>query len=100
MAYTDEELQDMNFEEALYNDNRSFIRIYWSFLIEGHVIINNFFSDSYLDLRTVKISFLFFSVMINFFLNAFFYTDEYISETYHNDGVLNFSCCLIIFSIN
>ena len=90
MAYTDEELQGMEFEEALYNDNRSFIRIYWSFLIDGHVIINNFFSDSYLDLRTVKISFLFFSVTISFFLNSFFYTDDYISESYHNNGVLDF----------
>ena len=25
-----------------------------------------------------------------FFLNAFFYTDEYISNAYHNDGVLDF----------
>ena len=90
MAYTDEELQDMEFVEALYNDNRSFIRMYWSYLKEVHIIFNNILLGSYLDLRVIKLSFLFFSVMINFFLNAFFYTDEYISETYHNDGVLNF----------
>ena len=90
MAYTDEELQDMEFEEALHNDNRSFFRIYWSFLIEEHIIINNFFSDSYLDLRVIKVSFLFFSLIISFFLNSFFYTDNYISESYHNNGVLDF----------
>ena len=27
---------------------------------------------------------------ISFFLNAFFYSDEYISDAYHNDGVLDF----------
>ena len=27
---------------------------------------------------------------ISFFLNALFYTDEYISDAYHNDGVLDF----------
>ena len=90
MAYTDEELQDMEFEEALRSDNRSFIRIYWSFLIDEHIIINNVFSDVYLDLRVIKLSFLFFSLMISFFLNSFFYTDDYISESYHNNGVLNF----------
>jgi len=89
-AYTDEELQDMEFEEALHNDNRPFIRIYWSYLIEEHIIINNVFSDSYLDLRIIKISFLFFSLIISFFLNSFFYTDDYISESYHNNGVLDF----------
>jgi hypothetical protein len=87
MAYTDEELQDMEFEEALHNDNRSFFRIYWSFLIKEHIIINNVFSDSYLDLRVIKISFLFFSLIISFFLNSIFYTDGYISKSYHNNGV-------------
>ena len=27
---------------------------------------------------------------ISFFLNALFYTDEYISDAYHNKGVLDF----------
>ena len=90
LAYTDEELQEMEFAEALYNDNRSFIRIYWSYLIEKHIIINNLFTDSYLNLRVIKLSLLFFDLMISFFLNSFFYTDDYISESYHNDGVLDF----------
>ena len=90
LAYTDEELQDMNFEEALYNDNRSFIRIYWSYLIEKHIIINNLLTDSYLNLRIIKLSLLFFYLIISFFLNSFFYTDDYISKSYHNDGVLDF----------
>ena len=90
MAYTDEELQEMEFSEALYNDNRPFTRMYWSYLKEEHIIFNNIFLGSYLDLRVIKLSFLFFSIMISFFLNSFFYTDGYISEAYHNDGVLDF----------
>lgn len=90
IAFTDDELQDMEFEEALYNDNRSFFRMYLSYLIDEHVIINTFFSEGYIDLRLFKFSFLVFSFEISFFLNAFFYTDEYISDTYHNDGVLDF----------
>ena len=31
-----------------------------------------------------------FTFQISFFLNALFYTDEYISDAYHNDGVLDF----------
>ena len=90
MAYTDEELQEMEFEEALYNDKRPFIRMFWSYLKEEHVFVNNIFLGSYLDLRVIKLSFLFFSFMISFFLNSLFYTDDYISESYHNNGVLDF----------
>ena len=89
-AYTDEELNEMKFDEAFHNDKRPFLRIYWSYLLANHIILNTFFADSYLDLRIIKISFLIYTFEISFFLNAFFYTDEYISSTYHNDGVLDF----------
>ena len=89
-AYTDEELRDMDFYQAIHDDSRSFLRIYLAILIEEHIILNTFFTDAYLELRAIKLSFLIFSLEINFFLNAFFYTDEYISDVYHNDGVLDF----------
>ena len=38
----------------------------------------------------IKLSFFIFTFQISFFLNAFFYTDEYVSNAYHNDGVLDF----------
>ena len=78
LAYTDEEFLDMEFEQARHYDNRPFIRMYWSYLLEEHIILNTFFSDSYLDLRIIKLSFLIFSFKIIFFLNAFFYNNELI----------------------
>ena len=89
-AYIDEELNAMKYEEAINNDKRSFLRIYWGYLLENHIILNTFCGYSYLDLRIIKISFLIYTNEISFFLNAFFYTDKYISDTYHNDGVLDF----------
>ena len=89
-SYTREELNDMEFDLALSADNRSFCSIYLSYLLEEHIIFNTFFTDLYLELRSIKMSFLLFGIQINFFLNALFYTDEYISDTYHNDGVLDF----------
>ena len=38
----------------------------------------------------IKLSFLVFTFQTSFFLNALFYTDEYISNAYHNYGVLDF----------
>ena len=89
-AFTNEELREMDFEQALHYDNRTFFRIYIAILIEEHIILNTFFTDVYLELRAIKLSFLVFSFEISFFLNAFFYSDEYISETYHNNGALDF----------
>ena len=89
-AYTNEELNEMEFYEALQNDKRTFIRIYWSYLLDNHIILNTFFADSYLDLRIIKISFLIYTFEISFFLNALFYTDKYISNSYHNDGMIDF----------
>ena len=89
-AFTNEELLDMNYEEALKHEKRSLLQIYWGYLIEIQNILYTFISDSYLDLRIIRISFLIFTFEISYFLNALFYTDSYISDTYENNGVLDF----------
>ena len=87
---TDEDLQDMDYEEAIIYDKRSFLRIYWSFLVDTQIILGTFYTENYLNLFVIKFSFFIFTFQMSFFLNAFFYTDEYISDAYHNDGVLDF----------
>ena len=64
--------------------------MYWSFLVDTQIILGTFCTDNYLNLFIIKFSFFIFTFQISFFLNAFFYTDEYISDAYHNDGVLDF----------
>ena len=86
----DEDLQDMDFEDAIIKENRSFLRIYWSFLVDAQIILGTFFTENYLDLFVIKLSFLVCTFQISFFLNALFYTDEYISDAYHNEGILDF----------
>ena len=90
MSNNDEDLQDMNYELAIIHDKRSFLRIYWSFLVDSQIILGTFCTDNYLNLLVIKLSFLVYTFQISFFLNAFFYTDEYISDAYHNDGILDF----------
>ena len=86
----EDELQDMDFKEAIIYDKRTFFKMYWSFLLDSQIILSTFFTENYLNLFIIKLSFLIFTIEISFFLNAFFYTDEYISDAYHNDGVLYF----------
>ena len=64
--------------------------MYWAFLVNSQIILGTFCTENYLNLLVIKLSFFLFTFQISFFLNAFFYTDEYISNAYHNNGVLDF----------
>ena len=64
--------------------------MYWGFLVETQVIFGTFCTNNNLDLFVIKLSFFVFTFQISFFLNALFYGDKYISEAYHNNGILNF----------
>jgi len=85
-----EELQDMDYEQAIIYDKRNFMKIYLAFLVDTQIILGTFCNENYLNLLIIKLSFFVCTFQISFFLNAFFYTDEYISDAYHNDGVLDF----------
>ena len=90
LSQTDEDLQDMDYEEAIKYDKRSIFKIYWSFLVDSQIILGTFCTDNFLNLFVIKLSFFIFTFEISFFLNALFYTDEYISDAYINNGVLDF----------
>ena len=64
--------------------------MYWGFLVDTQIILGTFCTDNHLDLFVIKLSFFIFTFQISFFLNALFYGDKYISEAYHNNGILNF----------
>ena len=89
-ALTDSDLLDLDFDEALIRDKRSYLRIYWGFLVDSQIILGTFCTNNYLNLFVIKLSFFICTFQISFFLNSLFYIDEYISDAYHNNGVLDF----------
>jgi len=80
----------MEYEVAIIKDKSSFLRIYCAFLVDSQIILGTFCTENYLDLFVIKLSFLVSTFEISFFLNALFYSDDYISDAYHNNGVLDF----------
>ena len=90
LSQTYYEMQDLDYEEALIYDKRSYFKMYWEFLVDSQIILGTFCTDNHLDLFIIKLSFFICTFQISFFLNALFYSDEYISDAYHNDGVLDF----------
>jgi len=87
---TNDYLLDMEYEVAIIKDKSSFLRIYCAFLVDSQIILGTFCTENYLDLFVIKLSFLVSTFEISFFLNALFYSDDYISDAYHNNGVLDF----------
>ena len=83
------DIQNIDYEEAVLYDKRGYLRMYWGFLSDTQIIFRTFCTDNHLDLFIIKLSFFVFTFQISFFLNALFYTDEYISDAYHNNGVLD-----------
>ena len=67
LSQTNCDIQDLSYEEAIIYDKRSFLRIYWSFLIDSQIILGTFFTDNNLDLFVIKLSFLVFTFQISFF---------------------------------
>ena len=90
ISKTDSDLQELDYEEAIINDNRTYLKMHWGYLIDSQIILGTFFVDNKFELFIIKLSFLISTFQISFFLNTLFYTDEYISNAYHNDGVLDF----------
>ena len=88
--YTNEDLFDLDYEESLLYDSRSFCQLYWNYLQIQQVIINTFIFENFFELRIIKIFFWIFTIGLEFTLNALFYSDKYISHTYHNNGVVDF----------
>ena len=80
----------MEYEVAIIKDKSSFLRIYCAFLVDSQIILDTFCTENYLDLFVIKLSFLVSTFEISFFLNALLYSDNYISDAYHNNGVLDF----------
>ena len=90
IQYSNEDLFDLDFEESILYDKRSFCQIYWNYLQIQQVIINTFIYECFFELRIIKIFFWIFTIGLEFTLNALFYSDKYISNIYHNNGVLDF----------
>jgi len=68
----DDEIMDMDFENAIIYDKRTYLRTYWSSLVNSQVILETFCTDNHLNLLVIKLSFFVSIFQINFFLNAFF----------------------------
>ena len=94
------------FEEALKYEKRTFLDILYIFLIAKQVVMHAIFYRSPIEPLPIRLSLLKFILGCDLALNAFFYTDDKVTEKYKSPSNLillaftnNFTIILISFSI-
>ena len=50
LSRTDYDLQDIDYEEAIIFDKRSYLRMFWGFLLDSQIILGTFCTENHLDL--------------------------------------------------
>ena len=84
------ELNQLEYEEAIYYDKRTFIKIYWDILCREHIIIFTFFVCNDYNIIYIKYSRFIFLFATDLAINVFFFSDESMHKIYLNYGKYNF----------
>ena len=88
--YIDEELNKMNYENALIYDQRTYCQFYVSLLKKKHLIILVFISNEDYNVFILKFSLFILSLSLFFALNTLFFRDSVMRHIFTNEGRYNF----------
>jgi hypothetical protein len=94
IKFNSEELNNLQYEDAIKFDKRTFFQYYISLLKKKHLIFFSFFPTDDYNLTTAKISLFLLSFSLYFTINGFFFSDKTMNKINENKGKLN-----IIFQI-
>ena len=91
LNYNDNEMNDLEYEEAIKSDRRSYIQYYLSLLRVGHLFIFSFYCNKRdYNIQIIKIFLFFFFFAVDLFINALFFSDATMHQIYEDDGIFNF----------
>ena len=89
--YIDEEINSLNFEEAIRVDHRSYCVYYFSLLRSKHILISSFCYFNNYNAQIIKIYMFFFIFMINYVVSLLFYSDNTMNKIFIDDGIFDFT---------
>ena len=97
--YSNEELNEMNFDDSIKNDNRKFSEIYYSFLKYSQLFIFTFFNHSDYNLDLLKKQLFFFTFLNHLIFNIIFFNDNDVAYIYkHKKNFLSHFFSKIIYT--
>ena len=89
-----EDFNELPFSQAIIHDKRNLFQIFKSIIIAKLELIQLFIEDE--KFKILKVIEYILSLLINFFFNTLLYSDEVVSNKYHNNGKLDFIVTIII----
>ena len=84
--YTDNELNSMDYEEAIKFDQRNYYQYYLSLIKNQHLLIFTFFHCKDYNSQMIKLDLFLFSFSINYIFSAMFYSDDAMHKIYVDQG--------------
>ena len=85
--YLEEELNILEYKEAILYDKRTYFEYYWSLLKKKHIILSIIISYNDYNLIYIKISLLIVNFCLYFAINALFFTDRTMHKIYEDKGI-------------
>jgi len=82
--YLKQDYDDMDFEDALKYDPRTFWEFFSDRFNQNQIIMNTFFYKENIKPRSIKILLLLLNIDLYFVVNGLFFSEEYISQLYHS----------------
>ena len=89
LKYTESELNDLSYIEALKNDKRTYCQYYWSLLKKKQLILFSFCPNKDYNSQIIKSFLFFFYYGSDFTVNALFFTDNTMHKIYVDSGSFN-----------
>jgi len=86
IKYIDEELNRMEYKEAIINDKRNYLRYYYSLLEKKQLIILTFIANNDLNVFLLKLSLFIISFMLYFSINTLFFRDSTMRRIFIDQG--------------
>ena len=83
--YLKTDYDEMEFEDILKKDKRTFCEYYCERFKETQIIMDKFFNPEYLKPMTIKIILLLLNIILYFVINGLFYSEEYVSDLFNSD---------------
>ena len=83
--YLKPDLDDLEYDDAVKEDKRSFCEFICERLKEKQIIMNTFYYKENIRPITIKIILLLLNIDLYFVFNGFFYNEKYLSELFHSN---------------
>jgi hypothetical protein len=87
--YTDNEINSLNYNQAIQIDTRSYFQYYLSLLKTKHMLIFTFYTKNDYNSRCHKIGLFLFTFSLYYIVNSLFFQDSEIHEIFENNGKFN-----------